>query len=206
MPTSAVTADHLDRAFDYASYRQQIRDLLAEGKSTGTKQSEALTKYSKLNESRMKRLDKTYKPSEGIDKAVDSLSESWIWLVLTEGWCGDAAQNVPLMQKIAERSAGKIELRLLLRDENLDLMDAYLTNGGRSIPKLICLRATDHQELGTWGPRPAPVQEMVMAHKEKPEEDFATFAEKVHAWYARDKARTFELELIRCMQEWRDAE
>ncbi len=197
-----VIEEHLSKSMDYAAYRALIQDLLEQNKSTGTHQSDDLTAYSRMNDHRMNRWDKTYTPSEAIVAAVAGLSDEWIWLVLTEGWCGDAAQNIPLLHKISQLSEGKIIFRLLLRDENLDLMDEYLTNGGRAIPKLICLRAHDLKELGTWGPRPAPAQAMVMDFKQKPYGDYKKFAEEVHGWYARDKAQTFNQEILESIRIW----
>lgn len=197
------TNARLEQAYSYPAYRELIQDLLAEGKSTGENQSEALTEYSRLNDRRMARWEKTYKPGEDLLTELRTLEENWAWVLLTEGWCGDAAQNVPLIWKLTELSQGKVQLRLFLRDENLDIMDAYLTNGGRSIPKLICLRQPDLQELGTWGPRPAPVQKMVMDFKAQPHTDYTTFTEELHRWYARDKAQTFEQELLACIRQWK---
>ena len=65
-----------------------------------------------------------------------NVKENWIWLILTEAWCGDAAQNIPTIEKIA-RENDRIKTLYLLRDENLELMDKYLTGGARAIPKLI---------------------------------------------------------------------
>lgn len=78
-------------------------------------------------------------------------------LVLAEPWCGDAASLVPILARLADAVPDKIELRLLRRDANLDIMDRHLTRGGRAIPVAI-VYDEDVQELGWWGPRPAPAQ------------------------------------------------
>lgn len=77
--------------------------------------------------------------------------------VLAEDWCGDAASLVPILAKLAAAAPEKIELRVFRRDENLDIMDRYLSHGGRSIPVAIVFDEDMHQ-LGWWGPRPAPAQ------------------------------------------------
>ena len=118
-----------------------------------------------LNDRRMKRLDKTIKISEETIQEFQKVKQPQTWLVLTEGWCGDAAQNLPILDKIASDTAN-IDLKIVLRDENLDLMDLFLTNGGRSIPKLIALDK-DNNVLDFWGPRPTIATKMVADYKEK---------------------------------------
>lgn len=139
----------LQNTYTYNEYRDLVKNLLAEGKSTGAEQSEEITNYSLLNDKRMQRLDKTIKISEETAAEFKNLKTPQTWLVITEGWCGDAAQNLPVIYKLAELNA-KIYLKLVLRDDNLALMDLFLTNGGRSIPKLIVLDS-DNNVLNTWG-------------------------------------------------------
>jgi hypothetical protein len=154
--------------YTYKGYRQLLESLMAEGKTTGTNQSPDMVEYAKLNNQRMARQDKTLTLLPEVHTALEYLNRNLNWLLITEGWCGDAAQNVPVIGKIAEAANGKINLQLVLRDENLELMDRYLTNGGRSIPKLICFDAETGEELGTWGPRPAEAQELFFSLKNNP--------------------------------------
>ncbi|MEM6297386.1 MAG: thioredoxin family protein [Bacteroidota bacterium] len=197
--------EYLIKAQTYEQYRAMVSGLLEEGKVTGENQSESLTEYTRLNEQRINRIEKTYKPSPELIAFMEELDQEWVWLVLTEGWCGDAAQNLPQIKKLADLARDKVQLRLVLRDENLDLMDAYLTDGGRSIPKLICLRHDDLEELGTWGPRPAPVQEMIREHKRNPVEEYAQLAQRLHTWYAKDRGKTFNAEFLESLKNWQKA-
>ena len=153
-----------------------------------------LLDYTKLNLQRMKRQDKTISLRPEVTAALEKLSRNLNWVVITEGWCGDAAQNVPTLAKIAEASGGKINLEFVVRDQNLELMDQYLTNGGRSIPKLICIDKETQQELGTWGPRPAEAQKLFLSLKEQgiPKDEFIT---AVHNWYTSDKTQSLQLEM-----------
>lgn len=196
-----ITPSVINEALNYQEYRQLVDRVLAEGKTTGPNQSEALTNYTKINVQRMKRWDKVTQIREDLQELIAKVDRKMLWIVLTEGWCGDAAQNIPVIMKMAELNPN-IEVKFLLRDENLEVMDAYLTNGGRSIPKLIALDAESLEELGTWGPRPAPVQEMVMEHKKNPQESYAEFSEKIHKWYAKDKAQTVQNEFVVALQVW----
>lgn len=192
----------LVHSYTYAAYRQLIHDLLAAGKTTGPKQSEELTHYTGLNEKRMNRLDKTVKLTAELTTALEALDRPYIWLVLTEGWCGDAAQIVPVLQHIAEAS-DRLELRLVLRDEHPALMDRYLTDGARSIPKVIALEAEPLKEVGSWGPRPASAQAMLQAYKAMPEPrpSYMEFATTLHAWYAKDKTQETQAELTVFLKE-----
>ena len=88
-------------------------------------------------------------------------SKKWRGIVLTADWCGDAALNVPVIQRMAEE--GQIELRFLIRDENLELMDQYLTNQtARAIPIFIFIDEAG-EEIKVWGPRAEEVQQLVMS-------------------------------------------
>lgn len=181
--------------YSYDSYKELINTLFAEGKTTGDNHSEAMMHYAKMNIQRMKRWDKTVKLSPEVTAAIAQIDEKQTWYVLTEGWCGDAAQNLPFINKMASLN-DHIELKMILRDENLEIMDRYLTDGGRSIPKLFALDANGN-ELFQWGPRPAPVQKMAMDRKRNPEsisyEDYNINAQK---WYNQDKGATVQNEFI----------
>ena len=132
--------EYLDKSIPYAEYVAMIDRLLGEGKTTGTNQSWAMVGYGRLNRQRITRQEKTIDLDASVSEAIRRNERLMIWLILTEGWCGDAAQNVPVIEKIAAES-DKIETRYVLRDENLELMDRYLTGGARSIPKLIAIDA-----------------------------------------------------------------
>ena len=201
MPITApvLSAERLALAYTYTAYRQLLADLLAAGKTTGPTQSEALTHYARLNEQRMSRLDKTVRVLPELADAVRQLPRRYVWLVLTEGWCGDAAQLVPVFEAVAQASQGQVSTRYLLRDENSDLMDQYLTNGGRAIPKLLVLPAGTLTEAAHWGPRPAPAQQLMLKLKAEglSHEEFAL---QLHTWYAHDKNQTTQRELLALVQ------
>ncbi len=193
---------YLDKSITYLEYLKLIDNLLAQGKTTGENQSEEMFDYGKLNRQRMKRLDKTVKLSDSLKEKSRKVKRKMIWLILTEGWCGDAAQNIPIIEKIAAENPD-IETRYLLRDENLELMDKYLTNRGRAIPKLICLDAKTFREIGTWGSRPKIADnyfhEMKEQGLEKPE-----MMEKIQRWYLADANQSLQNEFERLLSEWQE--
>ena len=194
----------LDHAFDYNAYRELIDNLFAEGKTTGPIQNEAMLQYTKLNIARMKRLDKTTKLKENTLQKLKEVNRPIVWLTITEAWCGDAAQVIPVMEKMAGEN-NNLSLKYIFRDENLDIMDAFLTNGGRSIPKIIILDASDRKVLGSWGPRPTEAQTMVMDARDKAEtihdkeglkEFWAEVKKNTQLWYAKDKTISVQMELL----------
>lgn len=190
----------LANSFSYTEYRSHMSQLLLNGLSTGDTQSEDLTHYSTLNEVRMNRLDKTiHIPLEILDK-MDSLKTKHTLLVISEGWCGDAAQVVPVINKLAE-ATDKLELRIVLRDQNPQLMDAYLTNGGRSIPKLILVEPDTLAVRGSWGPRPHDAAKLIVDAKEKfghiPDEAKAD----LQKWYLQDKGISTMEEIMLLLEQ-----
>ncbi|WP_299063162.1 thioredoxin family protein [uncultured Polaribacter sp.] len=194
-----IIENSLKNTISYAEYRNLVSNLLEEGKATGPIQSEALTNYSLLNDKRMKRLDKTIKISEETISEFQKVTAPQTWLVITEGWCGDAAQNIPVLQKIAD-TTDKVDLRIVLRDENLPLMDLFLTNGGRSIPKLIALDK-DNNVINTWGPRPSTATKMVADYKEKNGTIDAQFKQDLQVWYNKNKGKNVQEDLVKLATE-----
>jgi len=180
------------QGMDYLTYRALVDQLLLEGKSTSEASYDL--HYTKMNVQRMTRVDKTASLTEELTAAIDSLKANYKFLVITEGWCGDAAQIVPVFNKIATASLGKIDLKFVLRDKNLPLIDAHLTNGGRAIPVLIVLNESVDQVLATWAPRPQVLQELLKEWKKETTE-MPILAEKLHGWYAKDKTQSTQAEL-----------
>ncbi|ADY53231.1 hypothetical protein Pedsa_2689 [Pseudopedobacter saltans DSM 12145] len=179
----------------YKEYREIIDNLLASGKTSGNDHSEFMIEYTKMNVHRMNRLDKTVVLSEELVNAIQKLNKGYKFLVLTEAWCGDASQIIPVINKIAEESNQKIELDLIWRDQNLEIMDRYLTNGGRAIPKLVVIDKSNGHEIASWGPRPIPAQELMGELKRDSSLGIAEISEKLHYWYAKDKTLTIQQEL-----------
>ena len=181
--------------YSFDAYMALTTQLVAEGRTTGPNQSADYIHYTELNLKRMQRIAKTTEVQPELAALVQGLPGPQTWLVLTEPWCGDAAQNVPVIALAAALNP-EIDLRLVLRDDNLDLMDQHLTNGGRSIPKLIILDPRTDAVLATWGPRPQGAQDMVMAYNHlevKP--PYSEFVVEVQKWYAQDKTLSCQHEL-----------
>ena len=185
----------LENSFSYADYRKKVTNLIAEGKSTGHTQSEDLLKYSELNETRMNRLEKTIEVTDEVKNKLQNLDKKYIWLVLSEGWCGDAAQIVPVIHKMAE-VAENVELKIGLRDDNDALMQHFLTNGGKAIPKLIVLDAVTFEVLTDWGPRPAGAKQLILDYKATHGVVDETAKIELQKWYLHDKGISIQNEIV----------
>jgi hypothetical protein len=189
-----VIAKALINSFSYNDYRKIISDLLVEGKSSGDNQSEDLTHYSSLNETRMHRLDKTITISDENVARLQALQNNYIWLVISEGWCGDAAQLVPIFNKM-DVVSNKIEMKIVFRDENTDVMNLFLTNGNKAIPKLIILDKKTLNVEGNWGPRPKGAIRLIENYKEKFGKIDETAKTDLQLWYLHDKGVSTQNEI-----------
>jgi len=189
-----IEAVYLEKAITYPAYLALVADVLAQGRTTGPDQSAAMVHFTQLNQQRMHRLDKSITLLPEAEAMIRGISLPQTWLVLTEAWCGDAAQSIPVMHALAATNP-LIKLKFLLRDENPALMDRYLTNGvSRSIPKLIGLDTATSEELFVWGPRPAPLQQIFLRLKAEGL-DFHLIKEELQRWYNKDKTITLQQEL-----------
>lgn len=178
--------------YSYAEYQQLIHDLLDAGKVTGEQQSESLLEYTKLNMHRMHRWEKTFEPTPLLAKRIAELKDPQQWVVITEGWCGDAAQQIPVIEKLASLNP-IISLRYALRDINPGFMDLFLTNGSRSIPIWISLDA--HGELlWKWGPRPKEAADLLQRLKDEGVDE-SLRKQELHGWYAKNKHQAMQKEI-----------
>lgn len=194
-------AQALFKSYSYPEYRKLMADVFKEGKSTAVEQTVERTHYSELNETRMHRLDKTMKITEENSIQLKNLNKSYIWLVLTESWCGDAAQILPVLNKMALESNHKIELKLALRDQNEELMDHFLTNKGKAIPKLISIDKATGDVVGDWGPRPQGAIDLITSYKEKFGAIDETAKAELQLWYLHDKGVSTQNEIMELIKE-----
>ncbi|WP_115461010.1 thioredoxin family protein [Winogradskyella aurantiaca] len=192
-----IIQDGLANSMSYESYQELMTTLVEQQSTTGNEKTPALANYTMLNERRMKRWDKTVKILEADLRAIQQFNHKVTWLVISESWCGDAAHVIPVLKKVADINPN-INLRIVLRDDNPELMDQFLTNGGRSIPKLIILDEA-HNVVDTYGPRPSTATEMVMAYKEAHGALTPEFKEDLQRWYNKDKGQTIIADLVKVL-------
>jgi hypothetical protein len=189
-----ITPELVRSAMNYQMYRALVETLVAEGRTSGTDQKPSLIEYTKINFQRMKRVEATTELAPETVQALRSITNPMTWLVLTEAWCGDAAQIVGVIETMASCNP-LLHARFLLRDEHLSIMDDFLTNGGRSIPKVIFLDLESCTVLGAWGPRPEELQALIAQWKQE-HIPFEELAARAHRWYAADKTHSTQRSFI----------
>ncbi len=195
-----LVLEGLKNGISYAEYRTLLASHTASFTSTGHTQTEALSKFTELNDRRMRRWDKLFKLTALQIDSIKKLKIDVNWLVLTESWCGDAAHSMPIMNKIAEQNKN-INFSIVLRDDHPQLMDAFLTDDNKSIPKLIAQDATSGMVFYTWGPRPEPAAAMVVECKKSYGTLPPEFKEDLQIWYNTDKGQATAQELIELLAE-----
>lgn len=193
-----IIKDSLNNSISYNEYRDLVVNLVAVNSTTGNEKTEALANYTMLNDRRMKRWDKTVKLSEETKTAIESYNKKVTWLVITESWCGDAAHIMPIIHKVAELN-DNIDFRIVLRDGNDALMNEFLTNGGRAIPKLIMIDKSSNEVVNTFGPRPTVAIDMVNNYKAKHGKLTPEFKEDLQRWYNKDKGQSTIQDLVKLL-------
>ena len=194
----SIIQSALQNSLSYYEYLSLVSKLISEGKSTGNEQSADLLHYSELNEVRMKRLEKTLKLDAELEKTLQNIASKQTWLIISEGWCGDAAQILPIIKLMSEASEN-IALKLVFRDENEELMNLFLTNGAKSIPKLLILDENLNL-INHWGPRPEAAKNLILDYKAKNGIVDETAKIALQKWYLDDKGISTMKEIVAVLQ------
>lgn len=193
-----LVEESLKKAISYEEYRKLVTNHVEKGTSSGPNQSEALSNYTLLNNSRMKRLDKTIKIKNDIAKKFQNYKGDLTWLVLTESWCGDAAHSMPVMNKLAQLTPN-IEFKVVQRHENVELMNEFLTNGKMAIPKLIVYDNNKNEVINNWGSKPSKVVEMIEDIKKIQGTLTSEFKMELQVWYNKDKGENISEDLTKLL-------
>lgn len=186
------------KAISYEAYRALVELHTTNGTNSGDEVTEDLTEYTTLNNQRMKRLDKTLKILPDHQEFLSAFNKEVYFLIITESWCGDAAQTMPMMNKVAQ--AAGVDFKVVLRDENPLLMDQFLTNGGRSIAKLILVDKNTNLPITTWGPRPTKAMQLVADEKAAKGALLPEFKQELQSWYNKDKGKDTENDLVEMLK------
>lgn len=173
----------------YQEYTQRIH----ERNTNNTPDNDKYLATRKLNEQRMRRIEQTFTPSASVQTAMAKITEPQTWVIITEDWCGDSSQTLAGMYKIASLNP-LVTVELYDRDTHPDLMNQYLTNGSKSIPKVVA-RDKAGEDLWVWGPRPQPAQDLFWQLKNA-EVEYKEIQQTVHTWYAHDKLVTLQKEIL----------
>ena len=184
----------LHNGLNYKQYIELTEKQISEtDDSKLSAEEKEIFEYTKLNLQRSSRIDRHYSVSDELSAKLNEIDKPQALMVITENWCGDSAQNLPYLTKMAEVNSN-VDLKILLRDEHPEIMDLYLTNGTKSIPVLVIFDE-DGNELFKWGPRPKLAQQLINQWKSegivKPE-----LYEKLHLWYGRNRGKEIENEML----------
>jgi len=188
----------ITKGISYKAYRDLVKQLVNDNSTTGLEKTEALINYTKLNDRRMKRWDKMIKVSEDAKNKIKGFSNPVTWLIITESWCGDAAHVIPVLNKIAELNTN-IDIKIVLRDENLELIDLFLTNGGRAIAKVIMIDNETGNVFNTYGPRPSEATRNVEKFKSTYGKLTPEFKEDLQHWYNKNKGQNIIEDVIQML-------
>jgi hypothetical protein len=195
-----IIKEALAQSISIDRYAEMLSSYAESGRTSG-KQTEDLIYYTKLNAQRSKRIAKNVSINARLKEVIRQFDTSTKWLLITETWCGDAANSIPVIAKAVAENP-EIELRVVFRDEQPELMDQFLTNGGRSIPKLIALNSW-HEVLFTWGPRPKEAQELYDSWRfsdEKIKVPYSEFQVTLQKWYNQNAGEALQVELYHALK------
>jgi hypothetical protein len=173
-------------------YRTLFTEILTGKVSEAPYDDEGYINYVKLNQSRMKRWTRQGVIEPELATAIMTIDKPQKWVLITEPWCGDAANSIPFIEKMAALNPN-ITVEVQLRDSDSEI-DTYLTNGGKSIPKLIA-RDANRNDIFTWGPRPAEAQALVQKQKTSNASIDEKYVAVLH-WYKEDNGKAIQTELL----------
>lgn len=189
----------IETSQSYKSYTDLVSKLVSEESTTGSEKTEPFINHTMLNNRRMKRWNKTIKISDEVKEKIAKNENKMTWLALTESWCGDAAHAMPVFNKLAELNDA-IDFKVVLRDENEDLMSLFLTDGNKSIPKLIMIDNASGEVINSYGPRPSEATKMVNDYKEEHGKLTPEFKEDLQRWYNKDKGQNTIEDLLKLLE------
>lgn len=192
--TSIITKELIENAFSYDTYNELVSKLIINNRTSGNNQSENNIYFTKLNAERVKRIEKTTVLSEDLKQQLDKIIDPLTILVIAETWCGDVAQNLPPLKSISDYNPN-VEVKIIFRDENPEVMDQFLTQGTRSIPVFLLIKRDSLEVIGKWGPRPDPAQKIMREAKLKKDYSHDEATKEIQLWYAKDRTVTFQKEL-----------
>jgi len=195
-----IIEESLERSQTYQEYRNLVTQLVKDESATGDEKTVDRIEFTKLNDRRMKRWDKTLKVPVDFKERIESFNEKVTWLVITESWCGDAAHIMPVINRVAELN-DNITFKTVIRDDNEELMNLFLTNGSKSIPKLVMIDDATGNVINTYGSRPSAATKLVNDYKVEFGKLTPEFKADLQVWYNRDKGQNVMEDLTHMLCE-----
>lgn len=200
---NTITHEILSKnGLSYSQYIELTKDIISNPDRPKIYQDEKMLQYTKDNLGRMEKIATTLNIDSKLYNEMQQTKVKQIWVCITEPWCGDASQIVPGLFLIASCSPN-VDFKILLRDSNAEVMDNYMTNGGKSIPKLVVLKADSLEEISNWGPRPASIQKIVEEKKNDTSMSFGDKVRMIHGWYEQNNSSDLQEEFITIVKGWK---
>jgi|SRR5690554_1531484 len=181
----------------WEKYLDKFEEVLLQEKPLPPYDDPMYLDYFKLNRSRQKRWLKTAEIKPELKEVIQAIKGKQTWYLITEPWCGDAAHNVPFIYLMSKLNPN-ITLKIVWRDVEPFMIDDYLTNGGKSIPKLV-IRNESGKDLHVWGPRPAECQVLFQELKDE-NADFEKQKVELQNWYNKDKGMSIQKEFLQIFE------
>jgi len=188
-----MTIEIMQNTTNWEGYLNAFEEILSANPAPAPYDNPAYLEYVKLNHSRQKRWLKLGVVSPAVIEEIKKISSPQTWYIITEPWCGDAAHSIPFLKLMSAHNP-LITLKIVWRDTAPFMIENYLTNGGKSVPKVI-VRNDQGSDLFTWGPRPTPCQQIYLEMKEN-NTPFEEQKITLQNWYNNDKGVTLQNEMI----------
>lgn len=182
----------MSNIINWSEYETLFTEILEGKEKNSPYDKPAYLEYVKLNKSRQDRWLKKGSLNEELKQSILSINDKQTWYAITEPWCGDAAHSLPFFKMMADLNSN-IELKIVRRDTPPFMIEDYLTNGGKSVPKVIA-RNSMNEDLWVWGPRPKEAQNLYLEMRDN-NLDFNDQKIKLQQWYNKDKGQSLQSEM-----------
>lgn len=178
---------------EFTAYNKQFGAILNGENTASPYDKDAYINYVKLNQGRIKRWLKKGKILPELEATIKAIDVPQTWVYISEPWCGDAAHSQAFIEMAAQLNP-LITVEVQNRDNGSEI-DKYLTNGGKSVPKLI-VRNNEGEDLFDWGPRPHEAQELFYQIKDDASMTMEDKKIALQQWYNKDKGQSMQQELM----------
>lgn len=180
----------------WKEYLNKFEEILNQEKSETPYDNPDFLEYSKLNYSRLRRWLKKGELKAELRSLNKKIDQKQTWYLITEPWCGDAAHSAPFIFLMSEENPN-ITFKVVLRDTPPFMIDNYLTDGGKSVPKLV-IRDKDENDILVWGPRPKACHDLYQGLKNEGA-DLHDIKIKLQKWYNKDKGESIQNEFLKML-------
>lgn len=188
----------MNNTITWKDYLQKFEHILSQKNPEAPYDDLDFFNYLKLNRSRQNRWLKTAKINDELSHVISAINQKQTWYLIVEPWCGDASHSAPFIYMMTELNPN-ITFKVVLRDTEPFMIDNYLTNGGKSIPKVV-IRDENEKDLHLWGPRPIECQNEFDSLKEQ-QVELADLKLALQNWYNKDHGNSIQKEFLALLKQ-----